>query len=92
MAMCMVPGAPWMKSHAIQPEAWAPFAEGRNNLFNHPILANIGKKHGKSIGQVVLRWLTASLMYSKAYQGNRAGVAIVINRLQRLLQHMLPAG
>ncbi|MCA2017660.1 aldo/keto reductase [Vibrio tritonius] len=49
--------APWMKTKGIQPEAWAPFAEGRNNLFSHPVLAQIGTKYGKSIGQVVLRWI-----------------------------------
>ncbi|WP_342608341.1 aldo/keto reductase [Vibrio tritonius] len=48
---------PWMKTKGIQPEAWAPFAEGRNNLFSHPVLAQIGAKYGKSIGQVVLRWI-----------------------------------
>ncbi|MCH7392746.1 aldo/keto reductase [Acinetobacter dispersus] len=48
---------PWMQSRDIQPEAWAPFAEGRNNLFNQPVLVEIGKKYGKSVGQVVLRWL-----------------------------------
>lgn len=48
---------PWMQSRGIQPEAWAPFAEGRNNLFSHPVLQKIGQKYGKSIGQVVLRWL-----------------------------------
>lgn len=48
---------PWMKAHDIQPEAWAPFAEGRNNLFGQPVLTAIGKKYGKSVGQVVLRWL-----------------------------------
>ena len=48
---------PWMKSRGIQPEAWAPFAEGKNGLFQHPVLANIGKKYGKSVGQVVLRWI-----------------------------------
>lgn len=48
---------PWMQAHHIQPEAWAPFAEGRNNLFGHPMLQQIGLKYGKSIGQVVLRWL-----------------------------------
>ncbi|WP_367269721.1 aldo/keto reductase [uncultured Acinetobacter sp.] len=48
---------PWMQSKDIQPEAWAPFAEGRNNLFNQPVLVEIGKKYGKSVGQVVLRWL-----------------------------------
>lgn len=49
--------APWMKTKGIQPEAWAPFAEGRNNLFSHPVLAQIGAKYGKSIGQVILRWI-----------------------------------
>lgn len=48
---------PWMKSKGIQPVAWAPFAEGRNNLFTHPALAAIGQQYGKSVGQVVLRWL-----------------------------------
>lgn len=47
----------WMKSRGIQPEAWAPFAEGRNGLFEHPVLAKIGQKYGKSVGQVVLRWI-----------------------------------
>jgi len=49
--------APWMKSKGIQPEAWAPFAEGKNNLFSHPVLTAIGNQYGKSVGQVVLRWL-----------------------------------
>lgn len=48
---------PWMQAKNIQPEAWAPFAEGRNNLFSNPVLTEIGKQHGKSVGQVVLRWL-----------------------------------
>ncbi|MBP2171109.1 2,5-diketo-D-gluconate reductase A [Erwinia toletana] len=48
---------PWMKSRGIQPEAWAPFAEGKNGLFQHPLLAAIGEKQGKSVGQVVLRWI-----------------------------------
>ncbi|WP_241574697.1 aldo/keto reductase [Rosenbergiella nectarea] len=49
--------APWMQSHGIQPEAWAPFAEGRNGLFEHPVLSTIGKKYGKTVGQVVLHWI-----------------------------------
>lgn len=49
---------PWMKSRNIQPQAWAPFAEGRNGLFQHPLLTAIGAQYGKSVGQVVLRWLT----------------------------------
>ncbi|MBE7355558.1 aldo/keto reductase [Staphylococcus haemolyticus] len=38
-------------------EAWAPFAEGRNNLFQNDVLKEIGDKYNKSIAQVVLRWL-----------------------------------
>ncbi|MBV7438770.1 aldo/keto reductase [Aeromonas sp. sif2416] len=49
--------APWMQSRRIQPQAWAPFAEGRNGLFQHPVLTAIGAKRGKSVGQVVLRWI-----------------------------------
>ncbi|MBG6244416.1 2,5-diketo-D-gluconic acid reductase [Candidatus Symbiopectobacterium sp. 'North America'] len=44
---------PWMQSRDIQPEAWAP----RNGLFQHPVLTMIGQKYGKSVGQVVLRWI-----------------------------------
>lgn len=49
---------PFMKEIGVQAEAWAPFAEGRNNLFQNEVLTDIGKRHGKSVGQVVLRWLT----------------------------------
>ena len=49
--------APWMQSRGIQPEAWAPFAEGKNGLFQHQLLTAIGDKYGKSVGQVVLRWI-----------------------------------
>ena len=49
--------APWMQSRQIQPQAWAPFAEGRNGLFQNPVLTAIGAKRGKSVGQVVLRWI-----------------------------------
>ena len=38
-------------------EAWAPFAEGQNDIFNNPVLAGIGAKYGKTAGQVVLRAL-----------------------------------
>jgi 2,5-diketo-D-gluconate reductase A len=46
------------KANNIQVEAWAPFAEGKNNIFTNPVLLNIGKKYGKSPAQVILRWLT----------------------------------
>ncbi|MDM0045872.1 aldo/keto reductase [Variovorax dokdonensis] len=47
----------FMRENGVQAEAWAPFAEGRNHLFQNPVLGAIAEKHGKSIGQVVLRWL-----------------------------------
>ena len=47
----------FMREHGVQAQAWAPFAEGRNNLFQNEVLAAIAAKHGKSVGQVVLRWL-----------------------------------
>ena len=37
--------------------SWAPFAEGRNNFFSNPTLAQIGSRYGKSVAQVALRWL-----------------------------------
>lgn len=45
-----------MKEYGIQAEAWAPFAEGRNNIFRNETLARIGDKYGKSAAQVILRW------------------------------------
>jgi 2,5-diketo-D-gluconate reductase A len=46
-----------MRDRGVQIESWGPFAEGRNNLFSDPALSQIGTEHGKSVAQVVLRWL-----------------------------------
>ncbi|MDH7808473.1 MULTISPECIES: aldo/keto reductase [unclassified Rhizobium] len=46
-----------LQEYNVQPEAWGPFAEGKNGLFSNEVLQSIGRKHGKSIAQVVLRWL-----------------------------------
>ena len=46
-----------MREHGVQLESWGPFAEGQNNIFADPVLGTIGAAHGKSIAQVVLRWL-----------------------------------
>lgn len=48
---------PFMNDIGVQAEAWAPFAEGRNGLFQNEALLAIAERHGKSVGQVVLRWL-----------------------------------
>lgn len=45
-----------LKEYGIQMEAWSPFAQGRNELFNNETLATIGKKYGKTNAQVSLRW------------------------------------
>ena len=47
----------FLKQEGIQHEAWAPFAEGQNDIFNHPVLKSIAERHGKTVGNVVLRWL-----------------------------------
>ncbi len=47
----------FMREIGVQAEAWAPFAEGRNNLFTNDTLLGVGRKHGKSVAQVVMRWL-----------------------------------
>ena len=46
-----------MEKYGVHIEAWAPFGEGRNGLFENEILVNIGKKYNKSSAQVILRWL-----------------------------------
>ena len=46
-----------MKKYGVHIEAWAPFGEGRNGLFENETLVNIGKKYNKSSAQVILRWL-----------------------------------
>ncbi|WP_406279225.1 aldo/keto reductase [Nocardia sp. NBC_00881] len=47
-----------MAELGVQIQSWGPFAEGRNNLFTDPTLTAIANAHGKSVAQVVLRWLT----------------------------------
>ena len=45
------------EKYGVQLQAWAPFAEGKNEMFSNPKLQAIGDKYNKSIGQVILRWL-----------------------------------
>ena len=47
-----------MIKNNVQIEAWAPFGEGRNDMFNNPVLKKIADKYLKSVAQVILRWLT----------------------------------
>src|SRR6476659_7670845 len=48
----------FLQGNNVQIESWGPFAEGRNNLFHNELLTSIGKKYGKTIAQVVIRWFT----------------------------------
>jgi len=48
----------FLEEQNVQMESWAPFAEGRNNMFQNEVLTAIGGKHGKSVAQVIVRWLT----------------------------------
>lgn len=48
----------FLQENNVQVEAWAPFAEGRNNIFQNELLLSIAAKHNKSVAQVILRWLT----------------------------------
>ena len=47
----------FMAEHGILHEAWAPFAEGNDQVFTQPVLQKIAAKHGRTTGQVMLRWL-----------------------------------
>lgn len=45
-----------MKAYGVQPQAWGPLAEGKHQIFTHPVLKAIGERYGKTAAQVALRW------------------------------------
>ena len=47
----------FLHAEGIVHQAWAPFAEGQNDIFNNPVLKGIADKHGKSVANVILKWL-----------------------------------
>lgn len=47
----------FLKKEGIAHEAWAPFAEGNNDIFKQPVLTELAEKYHKSTGQIMLRWL-----------------------------------
>ncbi|MGG0425844.1 aldo/keto reductase [Priestia megaterium] len=53
-----VESAKLMKENNVQIESWAPFAEGKNDIFQNEVLVSIAEKHNKSVAQIILRWLT----------------------------------
>ena len=56
----------------VQMEAWSPFAGGKHDIFNNPVLTAIGEKHNKSAAQVVLRWLIQRDVITIPRTSNRA--------------------
>lgn len=47
----------FLQENGVQIESWGPFAEGRDGIFQNEVLDGIGRKHGKTVAQVILRWL-----------------------------------
>ena len=45
-----------MKEYGVKPQAWAPLAEGKHDIFNHPVLTAIGERYGKTAAQIALKW------------------------------------
>lgn len=50
----------YMKKYNTQIMSWGPFAEGKNNYFQNPVMKEIGEKYGKTVAQVALRFLLQS--------------------------------
>jgi 2,5-diketo-D-gluconate reductase A len=48
----------FLRENNVQIESWGPFAEGKNDIFENEVLKSIGGKYGKTVAQVILRWLT----------------------------------
>lgn len=67
----------WADKYGVVLEAWAPFAEGRNNMFNNHVLHEIAIKHNKTVAQVILRWL---------YQRNIVSLAKSIHK-ERMIEN-----
>lgn len=51
-----IEGHEWLKKYGVIHEAWAPFGEGRGNMFTNPVLQKLGDKYNKTVAQVILRW------------------------------------
>ena len=48
----------FLQANNVQTEAWAPFAEGKNHIFQNPLLLGIAEKYKRSVAQIILRWLS----------------------------------
>jgi 2,5-diketo-D-gluconate reductase A len=69
----------FMRDNGVQAEAWAPFAEGRNHLFQSADLIAIGERYRKSVGQVLLRWLVQRNVVSLAMSVRKERMAENLN-------------
>lgn len=63
-----------MKEYGVQMEAWGPFAEGKCNIFQNEVLLSIGAKHGKTVAQIILRWLLQRNIVAIPKSGNKARI------------------
>lgn len=63
----------FLKEQGVQHQSWAPFAEGRGNMFGNEVLTSIAEKHNKSVAQIVLRWLVQRevVVIPKSVRGER---------------------
>jgi 2,5-diketo-D-gluconate reductase A len=48
----------YLQENGVQIESWGPFAEGKHDIFKNEVLLSIAEKHGKTVAQIILRWLT----------------------------------
>ena len=71
----------FLTENKVQIEAWAPFAEGKNNIFSNELLLSIGHKYSKSVGQVILRWLTQREVIALSKSTHKERMAENINVL-----------
>ena len=77
----------FLKQHGVQMEAWAPFAEGRHDLFTNPALAAIGKKYNKTVAQVSLRWHYQRGIIAIPRSSQKAHIAENLNIFDFSLDH-----
>ena len=68
----------FLEQEGIRHEAWAPFADGQNDIFNNPLLKDIAGMYGKTVGNVILRWL------------NQRGVVVIPKsvRKERMIENL----
>lgn len=65
----------FLQDNHVQIESWGPFAEGRNNIFHNDVLLSLARKHGKSVAQVILRWLVQRGVVAIPKSVHRARIA-----------------